>query len=262
MTPKKIKRRFNRFSFKYLWPLFPALILIFFVILLSKLKVFNLRKITCTLDSHPCSLEFEPILVNLYQQNIFKLDKKTLINQLTQFDSTLTNISIDKKLPDSVAIKINRRTAIAQVIPALDLQFEALNSTASATISATLSTENFKLDRDGELFALNSLLEPQLPKIIVASSHQLAQGKSVTSKLLANLLLTLKNHYVNIDTIALLPSNQLIIKTQLGPYIILNSDQPLNSTVASLQYVLTNIKIDLKLPSKIDLRFDKPVLTY
>jgi hypothetical protein len=262
VTPKKIKRRLNHFSFKYLWPLFPAIILIALVIFLSKLKIFNLRKITCNLDSHPCSLEFEPILVNLYQQNIFKLDKKTLVNQLTQFDSTLTNISITKKLPDSVDININRRTAIAQVIQAFDLQFEALNSTASATISANLLTEVYKLDRHGELFSVSTQLEPQLQKIIVASSHQLTQGKSTTSKLLANLLLTLKDHYVNTETIALLSSNQIVIRTQLGPYAILNSDQPLNSTVASLQYVLTNIKIDLKLPSKIDLRFDKPILTY
>ena len=252
----------NRFSFKYLWPLLPAIILISLVIFLSKLNVFSLRKITCTLDNHPCSLEFEPILVNLYQQNIFKLDKKTVINQLKSFDSTLTDISITKKLPDSVIIDINKRIAIAQVIPALDLQFEALDSTASATISATLSNEVLKLDRQGELFSVGSLAEPQLQKIIVSSSHHLTQGKSTTSKLLADLILTLKTHYVNIDTIVLLPTNQLIIKTQLGPYVILNSDQPLNSTVASLQYVLTNIKIDLKLPSKIDLRFDKPVLTY
>jgi hypothetical protein len=262
VTPKKIKRRLNRFSFKYLWPLLPALVLIIVVILLSRLKVFSLKKITCTIDSHPCSLRFEPILVNLYQQNIFKLDKKTLVNQLKSFDSTLTGISVAKKLPDSINLNLSRRTAIAQVIPSFDLQFEALDSSASASISATLSKEFFKLDQNGELFSSSQKLEPQLQKIIVSSSHSLVLGQSTVSKFLASLLLTLKAHYVNIDTIALLPSNQVIIKTQLGPYAILNSDQPLNSTVASLQYVLTNIKIDLNLPSKIDLRFDKPVLTY
>ncbi len=198
----------------------------------------------------------------MHQQNIFKLDKKALTNQLTQFDSTLTNISISKKLPNSIDIKINRRTAIAQVIPSIDLKFEALNSTASATISATITDKVFKLDRNGELFSVDHQIEPRLPKVIISSSHNPILGKTKISKRLSELLTVLKSHYVNIDTIALLSSNQVIIKTQLGPFTILDFDQNLNSVIASLQYVLTNIKIDLKLPSKIDLRFDKPVLTY
>lgn len=45
-------------------------------------------------------------------------------------------------------------------------------------------------------------------------------------------------------------------------YIILNKDEDIPRQVASLQYILNRSKIEGKIPSIIDLRFDKPVLKY
>jgi len=101
--------------------LLPAFLLISLVFLLNELKLFNLKKITCYLDDHPCSLEFEPYLVNLYGTNILKFDKKKLINQLTHFDESLSDFKIEKKLPNSLTITIKRRTPIAKIISAVDL---------------------------------------------------------------------------------------------------------------------------------------------
>lgn len=44
--------------------------------------------------------------------------------------------------------------------------------------------------------------------------------------------------------------------------IFLTKKQDLSRQVASLQYILNRSKIEGKRPSKIDLRFDKPVIKY
>ncbi len=232
------------------------------VLLLGRLKIFNLKKISCKLDNHPCSLELEPILVTLYDQNIFKLDKKTLSNQLSQFDPTLTDISISKKLPNQLTLDLKRRLAIAQLVVASKLEFDSLGSTASASLSAQITDQFFSLDKSGDVFKKDQANQSQLPQILVPDSSNIDLGITPFTQTIATLINTLSQHYLNWQTIAWLNLDQVIIQTNLDIYAVINPQKPINSTVASLQYVLSNIKIDSKVPSKIDLRFDKPILTY
>jgi hypothetical protein len=44
--------------------------------------------------------------------------------------------------------------------------------------------------------------------------------------------------------------------------VLLKEEADLSDQVASLQFILNRSKIEGKIPSKIDLRFDKPVLKY
>ena len=232
------------------------------VLLLGRLKIFNLKKISCKLDNHPCSLELEPILVTLYDQNIFKLDKKTLSNQLSQFDPTLTDISISKKLPNQLTLDLKRRLAIAQLVVASKLEFDSLGSTASASLSAQITDQFFSLDKSGDVFKKDQANQSQLAQILVPDSSNIDLGITPFTQTIATLINTLSQHYLNWQTIAWLNLDQVIIQTNLDIYAVINPQKPINSTVASLQYVLSNIKIDSKVPSKIDLRFDKPILTY
>ena len=262
MTPKKIKRRFKKISIKFLWPIFPALVLIGLVILLSKLQTFNIQKVTCQLDDHPCSLEFESVLISFYNQNIFKLNRSQVVGKLTQFDSTLSDIKLKKQLPSTLNIFMQRRLAIAQLIPVENLQFEGLNSSQSATLSGQILDQFFRLDKTGEIYQKVNQKNPQLPEVLVSTSFPLSLAKIDLTEKLAKLITSLNLNYVKYSRLAWLSSNQIIIHTSLGPYAVLDSTQNLDSAVASLQYILTNIKIDSKLPNKVDLRFDKPVLSF
>ena len=44
--------------------------------------------------------------------------------------------------------------------------------------------------------------------------------------------------------------------------VVISKDKDFSSQVASLQFILIRSKIEGKIPTKIDLRFDKPVLKY
>ncbi|KKS80097.1 MAG: hypothetical protein UV54_C0016G0012 [Candidatus Beckwithbacteria bacterium GW2011_GWA2_43_10] len=43
---------------------FPAFFLVISSVIVSRLTIFSLKKITCELDQYPCPLNFEPALVN------------------------------------------------------------------------------------------------------------------------------------------------------------------------------------------------------
>ena len=261
MTRKKIKRKTHRF-YRHLWPLLPAILLIVAVILLSKLQIFNISKVHCTLDNHPCSLEFESTLISFYDQNIFNLSKKRVTNQLTLFDSTLADITISKKLPSTLDIQMKRRLPIAQIVLVDNLEFESLNSTQSATISGTLLDDLFNLDKSGQVYEKQTARSSSLPIIMLSSSFKTPDNNQDINQKMADLIYTLNSHYVKFVNISWLETNQIIIKTYLGPYAIIDSSKNFENKVASLQYILTNIKISEELPTKIDLRFDKPILTY
>ena len=262
MTAKKIKRRFKRFSLRFLWPLLPAAVLIGLAVLLSRSQVFNLKKITCRLDNHLCPLEFEPILVNLHGQNIFRLNQSTIISQLQDFDATLADIDINKRLPNSLTISMKRRLPVAQIVSVIDLQFQGLTSTESATLSGQLKNEFFHLDKNGEIFSVSNQKNPQLFTILVPDSLNLNLGQNQLTQTLANLVNALKAYYVSLDSLAWIKEKVVVIKTTAGAYAIFDLSKSINPQVASLQYILSNIKIGEELPTKIDLRFDKPVLTY
>ena len=58
-------------------------------------------------------------------------------------------------------------------------------------------------------------------------------------------------------------SDESFEATLLGNLLVLFSkEKEYASQVASLQFILSRSKIEGKIPQKIDLRFDKPVLTY
>jgi len=262
VTAKKIKRRFKRFSLRFLWPLLPAGLLLVLAIFLSRSQFFTLQKITCQLDNHLCSLEFEPLLVNLHGQNIFKLNKSAIIKTFQQFDSTLSDIHLTKRLPNSLIISMKRRLPVAQISPTFGLEFQGLTSTQSASLSGQIKDQFFHLDKTGDIFLITDQPDPQLPSIMIPDNQPLDIGKSDLTQTLANLLNVLNAYYVSFDSLAWLKNTLIIIKTTVGSYAVLDSTKPLNSQVASLQYILSSIKIGENLPAKIDLRFDKPVLTY
>ncbi len=245
-----------------LWPLLPAAALIGMAVLFSQINFFTIKKVTCSLDGYPCPLAFEPILVSLHGQNIFKLNHKTVINQFLTFDLSLTDIKFNKRLPDNLAINLKRRLAIAQIVKTDHLDFSGLDSTQSASLSGELTSAIFLLDKNGDIFTQTDQINTQLPLISLPGNLDLMLGQNELSKALALLIVTLQSHFVSFTSLAWLDSNTYIIKTTAGPYAVLNPAKDFTQSVASLQYILSGFKIEEGLPTKIDLRFDKPILTF
>jgi hypothetical protein len=259
---KKVKRRLFRFSLKYLWPLLPTVLILAALVYLSQSHFFSLKKINCYLEGLPCPHRFEPLLLSLRNKNIFTLSTVKLKQIIANQDLDLTDIQISKTLPYTLTIELHQRQPVAQLIPTLELEFTGLSSTASATLSAQLGQQFFRLDKTGVIYAPTDQPEANLPRILTAPGLVLPSAQSDATRLLAQLVIALEEHYVSFEELAWLNPNLIVIKTIPYSYALIDPAASLDSQVASLQYILSNSKIEERLPKKIDLRFAKPVLIY
>lgn len=241
---------------------FPALFLVISIVILSRLSIFSLKKITCQLDQYPCPLNYEPALVNFYLKNIFLLKKHQVVSTLTAFDADLAEVEVVKKLPNQLLITLKKRRPIAQLAPFLNLDFTGLDSTASATISGEMTNQFFQLDKSGEIFMTNHQPTSLFPLVAVPETFNFELKSSPATRQISQLIQSLQEHYVSFNLLAWLNQSLAVVKTSLGSYAIINPSQSINPQIASLQFVLSGFKIGESLPKKIDLRFDKPVLTF
>jgi len=247
---------------KVLLAFLPPLVLVILSLSLSRLSVFSLKKITCQLDQYPCPLNYEPVLVNFYQRNIFTLKKQSVVNTLTAFDADLAEVEVVKKLPNQLLITLKKRQPLAQLVPFLNLDFIGLDSTASATISGEMTNQFFQLDQSGEIFMTNHQPISLFPLVAVPETFNFELKISPATQQISQVILSLREHYVSFNLLAWLNQSLAVIKTSLGSYAIINPSQSIKPQIASLQFILSGFKIGESLPKKIDLRFDKPVLTF
>ncbi len=241
---------------------FPAFFLVISSVIVSRLTIFSLKKITCELDQYPCPLNFEPALVNFSQRNIFTLKKQQVVSTLMAFDIDLAEVKVVKKFPNQLLITLKKRQPIAQLVPFLNLDFIGLDSTASATISGVMTNQFFQLDKSGEIFVAGHQPASLFPLVAVPETFNFELKVSPASQQISQLIQSLQEHYVNFNSLAWLNQSLAVVKTTLGSYAIINPSQSINSQIASLQFILSGFKIGESLPKKIDLRFDKPVLTF
>ena len=240
----------------------PPLVLIILSLTLSRLSVFSLKKIACQLDQFPCPLNYEPALINFYHQNIFTIKKQSVVSTITAFDADLAEVEVVKKLPDQLLINLKKRRMIAQLAPFLNLDFIGLDSTASATISGEMTNQFFQLDKFGEIFMSGRQPTSLFPLVAVPVTFNFELKVTPATKQISQLILSLQEHYVNFNLLAWLNQSLAVVKTSQGSYAIINPSQSIKPQIASLQFILSGIKIGESLPKKIDLRFDKPVLTF
>lgn len=226
--------------------LFFAVILIGAFLAVSRGPWFLVKKIDCQLNQYPCPLNLEPILLNFVGRSIFTLNSGEVTRQLSNFDSTLTEIQLKKQLPDKIRLDLFRRQPLAEV-----------KSTASAE-----QEKVYYLDKSGFIFVPIIPIGSKLPELRWPTELGLVEGETPFSQNAAQLINTLAAYYVSFEVITRLPEPVYLVKTTLGPEALVNAEGDFAATVGSLQFILSHIKMEDKLPVKIDLRFDKPILTY
>jgi len=259
---KKFKHRFYLPFLKLISQFLPIFLLISGIYYLSQSQFFSIKQINCQLDNFPCPLKLEPILINSRNKNIFTFSKASIENQLNSSDLNFADIQVKKKLPQTLIITINSRLPLAQLAPVKNMEFTALTSTASASLSGQIINQFYNLDSSGTVYAQSDQQAYDLALVLIPENQPISLGKSDISQLIVEIINSLQEHFVSFESVAWLNQDVLIVKTIPLSYAILNIHKSFSSQVASLQYILAGSKIEKELPTKIDLRFDKPVLTY
>ncbi len=263
MKANKITRRAKRITWYWFGPILPAAVLIFLVIIADRLSIFKIRNVDCQLSHYVCPLKLEPVLLSFVGQNVFRFNIASAANQLVTFDPTLSEVSVKKKLPNELTIRLERRLPIAAVRIADSIDFPALTSSEAGTLAVTLSDKEYFIDKTGFVYRPAVAPSQNLPQVDWPGSLPLTEGQSRPLANVAKLINTLSAYYVSFVEIARLPNEPVyVVVTGSGEEAIIADASDFAAPVASLQFILTNIKMGESKPVKIDLRFDKPVLTY
>ncbi len=145
------------------------------------------------------------------------------------------DVRVSKNFPHNIQVLITLRTAIGII-------------------------NNFLVDDSGVVFSPAS--ESTLPRITVDSEIKI--GSKIEDKHLSALqTLALFRQVVGSPfTLKSYQGESLVIGLDSGMEIVLNANNTPKGWNDSLQLIFTRSRIDGKVPRKIDLRFNNPIITY
>lgn len=209
-------------------------IIIFFTIFIY--QKFNVKKIIIISDD--TSLRGLTILNN---NNLLFIDEKKISEYFLKHNPTLKSINIVKSLPQTLILRIGKRMPVAQI----------------ETISGKMY-----LDQDGIILSGDDNYS-ELPKIITpdisVDVNQKADWRVVKA---ASFVQEVRKQGIIIEQISVNDaSGTFSAKTANGVEIILGYNADIPAKASSLQVIILRFRIEGKNINKIDLQFDKPLVT-
>lgn len=195
-------------------------------------------------------------------QNFFFLNTPKILDNLKKKFLCIKSVTLTKSLPNKIHLQVTNRQALAALINLKEKE-ASLSSLIenTATPEASAIDEVFVVDNEGVVFA-SKTDNLNLAKVYL-SGVKASLGDKFTNNNLSNALQILekvKALGVNIQRNWVYNNDLLISQAGLGPKIIFNLDNKINTQLASLQLILTEAKINSGELEFIDLRFDKPVV--
>ncbi len=254
--------------------------LLFLVWLFWNFKILRAEKIDITLKEISCA--GEPDIrrsLEIEHSFLMSIDEIAIEKKLKGIFPCIKNIQIQKKLPNRVEVDVFGRvpviTLVVQPQPSSTPEPINLPSIASGSAQATVSaqiqdseffdfslndTKNLIVDPDGFIFATGSL-DNTLKVFYLGDEIGVGRVlKNNAADKTIKILEWFSKHSLNVDNAKII--NQEILSIKSLQKFIFSLDKDTFSQLASLQLILSEAKINLKVPERIDLRFDKPVVVY
>jgi len=181
--------------------------------------------------------ELVKILEKARWQNIFQLNERTLAEKIKDTDLKINQVMVQKKIPGKILVDITSRQALA-VIPGVG--------------------KFFLIDKDGLVFEEKK--EAAGLPILNLDLQNIKLGSRIDDRY-KGIFLILEKLGKEVSTVS---QTEEEIKLELtdGSLIVLPVDEQLESKLYALQTLLNRFKIEGKRPRKIDLRFEKPIVTF
>lgn len=212
-------------------------------VLVLKSDFFKLAFVDCEKEGFLCSDEEKSLFDDVLGKNIFLVNEDKLIDKAKFKNITLKKVEIEKKLPNRLVVRLEERKPLANL------------SNGEA---------NFLVDETGFVFSLQKEQNSGLPIIKIEGQQGVSlgteSGKKVARAL--ELIKVLNNFFIPYDEL-LIGKNESL--TLYAPNFIatFSAIKDFDFQVGSLQLLLRSSKINQqKKITKIDLRFDKPVLIF
>jgi cell division septal protein FtsQ len=206
--------------------------------------LFKINQVICFENDHPCptTLLFKVNSLVLGKNILFLSPQKVEEEILSQLPK-IEKVKIEKKLLHQITIHLAKKKAIATV------EFES---------------QYYQVDYRGTILA--SLDQPSdLPLLVVKELSLSPDGGQIeTPAILTSLdcLYQLLFGGIDLRRAEVTDSRYLSLSLKAGPTVLISLEGEVKKQVDSLQLILARAKIEGKQVKVIDLRFDKPVITY
>jgi len=214
-------------------------------VLILQSDFWKIGRVDCRQNENPCSSEIWTELTSLtFGKNIIFFPTDKVKREILREKPTLKEVKIKKKLPNKLIFELKEREGIV----ALGLE----------------GGEDFYIvDSEGVL--LTKAKESNLPLILLSQPIGLDIGQRVEEEEILRAINFLTNLRLNLFEPKLARiispfSGEVLVKGDVTLLFSLKKEAQIQ--LDSLQLIFSRSKIEGKTIRKIDLRFDKPVLTY
>jgi len=173
--------------------------------------------------------------------NLLFVNEKKMSLYLQEQNTNAKSIVVEKEFPQTIILRIESRTPIAAIGD---------------------ETKNLYIDSEGIILSGESNIIP-LPKIRAFDFEIYKNGKADWRIIKASSFIDMVSKQgILIDQILIdNPSSSFKVKTSEGIEVLLPFDADIATEASSLQIILARFKIVGKNITRIDFRFDKPLVT-
>lgn len=204
------------------------------------LGTFNIKKIDCFTQFGQCQSEYIDTAGFLKGYPLYQPLPRTILSQKYSSFIEIRSINFYRRLPSTLIISIELRKPIG-------------------IVSSSVLGAKAIVDDQGLIFdqANNSALP------LLISSQDIQLGSKITSdQLKAINILNIISAEIGNRIYGFLSGSELTAHLSSESVIIVDTHQSFSNWGTSLQLILNRSKINGKMPRKIDLRFNNPIITY
>lgn len=232
--------------------------LIFFL----KSDFWSIKKITCRYNETSCSSEVEKELGRLASgKNILFISRKEFKKEVLKKELMFKDVKIFVRLPDEVIFEFKKREPEAAVVVQSGIENKQASESAKPEF---LTTEDFFIvDRDGVILAKEK--KSDLPLVLVTTTIEAKIGERINQDELlkaVELLADLRLNLLEPKLVRLLSGRSMEVWFKDNITSVFSGKKNLKNQLDSLQLIFSRAKIEGRKIKRVDLRFDKPVVTY
>ncbi|KKR34450.1 MAG: hypothetical protein UT63_C0001G0017 [Candidatus Gottesmanbacteria bacterium GW2011_GWC2_39_8] len=233
-------RRTKKYKFKKIFILLPLIFILFLVSLyIWKTGVFNIKEIIINGD-----IQNIRGIESLADKNIFFLNKAREEEILEDRNFQVSKITIEKKYPHTILLKIEKRQQV--------LQIETAGNFYSLDINGVV------LGKSSTKFDLPVLILTEEKKLKIGEKADIAEISYITKT-----ISRLKEGSFAVGMISIEDGGQTMKIVLADETIIYSSpSRDAHKLVSSLQIITSRFRIEGKIINTIDFRYDKPIVTF
>jgi len=253
-------------NWKRWFKLLGFLLILAFLAYWLRTDFWEVKKINCQLDDNGCPLEIENRASNLsLGKNVIFLPKEEIKESLRNDFPQIHLIEIKRRIPQTLNFNLTSRKLMAALAVELpSMEEEATESAKVKYPEFNLSGIFYLIDQQGVVLEKGNESKG-LPLILLDYDPSFEFGDQIKEKEIIktiDVLLGLRLRLIDPKITKIISIREVKVWLENDFLCLFNLTKDINEQLDSLQLISSRAKIEGKQITRIDLRFDKPVIAY